>query len=148
MDPLNGSLVYSLVSGSILNTLIDKARQAVAPYQGSGSSPHPSFVFNLPNEVHAGSNLFAFQKHFDGAFQFDVLFDSASTKQKLTCACHFSSCLTNLFNLFQHPHWILVCLRWSKTTGNASTKSYHIQLTSRSKKKILYRNFPGQSHPT
>jgi mannosyl-oligosaccharide glucosidase len=77
-------VIYSLISGFILKALIDKARQIIAPYQNSGSSPHPSFVFQLPNDVHAGSNLFAFQKHFDGAFQFDVFFDSGSVKQKLT----------------------------------------------------------------
>ena len=45
--------------------------------------PDPAFIFQLPDEVYTGSNLFAVQKHFDGAFQFDVFFESG--KQKLSC---------------------------------------------------------------
>ena len=32
--------------------------------------PHPSFILQLPDDVYTGSNLYAFQKSFDGAFQF------------------------------------------------------------------------------
>lgn len=39
----------------------------------------------LPDDVYTNSNVFAFQKLFDGPFQFDVFFESASAKQKLSC---------------------------------------------------------------
>lgn len=47
--------------------------------------PDPSFILQLPDEVYTGSNLFAVQKIFDATFQFDVFFESGSSKQKLSC---------------------------------------------------------------
>ena len=44
--------------------------------------PDPAFIFQLPDEIYSGSNLYAVQKHFDGPFQFDVFFESG--KQKLS----------------------------------------------------------------
>lgn len=49
--------------------------------------PDPAFVLQLPDEVLTGSNLYAVQKMFDGPFSFDIFFESASAKQKLTCQC-------------------------------------------------------------
>ncbi|RDB24187.1 putative mannosyl-oligosaccharide glucosidase [Hypsizygus marmoreus] len=70
---------------SILKSLIDRAREVIAPYQDPATGPpDPSFVLQLPDEVYTGSNLFAVQKLFDGAFQFDVFFESGSSKQKLS----------------------------------------------------------------
>ncbi|GLB35277.1 putative glycosyl hydrolase family 63 N-terminal domain [Lyophyllum shimeji] len=69
----------------ILKALIDRAREAVAPYQDPATGPpDPSYVLQLPDEVYTGSNLFAVQKLFDGPFQFDVFFESGSSKQKLS----------------------------------------------------------------
>ncbi|KAK2460565.1 hypothetical protein APHAL10511_007035 [Amanita phalloides] len=68
----------------ILKPLIEHARELVAPYTDpSKGPPDPSYVLRLPNEVSVGSNLFAVQKTFDGHFQFDVYYESASNKQKL-----------------------------------------------------------------
>ncbi|KAF5386975.1 hypothetical protein D9615_001779 [Tricholomella constricta] len=73
------------VKDSIMKALIDRAREVVAPYQDPATGPpDPSYVLQLPNEVYTGSNLFAVQKLFDGAFQYDVFFESASSKQKLS----------------------------------------------------------------
>ena len=71
----------------ISKSLIERAQEIITPYQDStkGPPPHPSFVLQLPDEVYLGSNLFAFQKSFDGPFHFDIFFESASSKQKLSC---------------------------------------------------------------
>ncbi|KAF8226175.1 glycoside hydrolase family 63 protein [Tricholoma matsutake] len=69
----------------ILNALIDRARDIIVPYQDPAKDlPDPSFVLQLPDEVYTGSNLYAIQKSFDGRFQFDVYFESGSSKQKLS----------------------------------------------------------------
>lgn len=76
----------------ILNALIDRARDIIVPYQDPAKDlPDPSFVLQLPDEVYTGSNLYAIQKSFDGRFQFDVYFESGSSKQKLSCMSAFSS---------------------------------------------------------
>lgn len=47
--------------------------------------PHPSWILQLPDDIYTGSNLFAYQKSFDGPFQFDVFYESTSAKQELNC---------------------------------------------------------------
>jgi hypothetical protein len=70
----------------IIGSIISHAKEAIAPYQDpSVAPPDPSFVLQLPDEVLAGSTLQAVQKTFDGPFQFDVFYESASAKQKLSC---------------------------------------------------------------
>ncbi|KAF8162958.1 glycoside hydrolase family 63 protein [Crassisporium funariophilum] len=72
-------------SQQILKSILDRARLIIAPYQDpTVGAPDPSFILQLPDDVYTGSNLFGVQKTFDGPFQFDVLFDSESVKQKLT----------------------------------------------------------------
>lgn len=74
----------------IAKTILDRAREVIAPYTDPAvGAPDPSFVLSLPDDVYINSNLFAVQKFFDGPFQFDVFFDSASVKQKLTCQLNF-----------------------------------------------------------
>ncbi|PSR88880.1 hypothetical protein PHLCEN_2v5029 [Hermanssonia centrifuga] len=69
----------------ILQSIIQHAKEVIAPYQEHPSGPpDPSFVLQLPNEVFTGSTMYAVQKIFDGPFEFDVFFESASAKQKLT----------------------------------------------------------------
>ncbi|EKM55733.1 glycoside hydrolase family 63 protein [Phanerochaete carnosa HHB-10118-sp] len=71
----------------ILSSIVDHAKQAILPYQDSTTTPpDPSFVLQLPDEVFTGSSLYAVQKIFDGSFQFEVFFESASAKQKLSSA--------------------------------------------------------------
>ncbi len=86
---------------SILQTMIKRAQDAIAPYADPAVGlPDPSFILQLPDEVYSGSNLYAVQKTFTGPFQFDVFFDSASATQKLTCQfsllCNICEALTCL----------------------------------------------------
>jgi mannosyl-oligosaccharide glucosidase len=69
----------------ILKTILEHGRDVVTPYTNQQKGmPDPSYVLSLPNDVLYGSNVFGVQKHFDGPFQFDVIFDSASNTQKIT----------------------------------------------------------------
>ncbi|OSD02823.1 glycoside hydrolase family 63 protein [Trametes coccinea BRFM310] len=69
----------------IQNAIVKTAQEAIAPYKDAAKGyPDPAFIYQLPDEVYTGSNLYAVQKHYDGPFQFDVFFDSASAKQKLS----------------------------------------------------------------
>ncbi|KAI0637226.1 glycoside hydrolase [Trametes polyzona] len=71
----------------IQGAIVRSAQEAAAPYKDTGKGfPDPAFLLQLPDEVYTGSNLFAVQKHYDGPFQFDVFFDSASAKQKLSAS--------------------------------------------------------------
>jgi mannosyl-oligosaccharide glucosidase len=75
-----------------MKALTDRARDVITPYQDpSKGLPDPSFVLQLPDEVYTGSNLYAIQKSFDGGFQFDIFFESGSSKQKLSCMFAYSS---------------------------------------------------------
>ncbi|KAI0371740.1 glycoside hydrolase [Pilatotrama ljubarskyi] len=68
----------------IQGAIVRSAQEAIGPYKDASKGfPDPAFILQLPDEVYTGSNLFAVQKHFDGPFQFDVFFESASAKQKL-----------------------------------------------------------------
>lgn len=62
--------------------------------------PDPSFVLQLPDEIYTGSNLFAVQKSFEGEFQFDIFFESASAKQKLSGASLITPFETTLISAF------------------------------------------------
>ncbi|GJJ12478.1 hypothetical protein Clacol_006720 [Clathrus columnatus] len=68
----------------IISSLMTAAQNILKPYQQSEIPlPDPSFLFQLPNEVHSMSNLFAIQKTYDGKFQFDIFFESSSIHQNL-----------------------------------------------------------------
>lgn len=72
----------------LMQSIIKHAQDALSPYKDAGQGvPDASFTLQLPDEVYSGSNIYAVQKLFDGEFQFDVYFDSASTKQKLSGEC-------------------------------------------------------------
>ncbi|KAJ3808205.1 glycoside hydrolase [Lentinula lateritia] len=69
----------------ILQSLMKRAQEVIAPYRDPAAGiPDPSFVLQLPDEIYSGSNLYAVQKSFDGEFQFDVFYESASSKQTLS----------------------------------------------------------------
>lgn len=70
----------------IMPRIIEQAQETLGPYKADEGFPDPSFVVHLPNDVYSGSNLFAIQKIFNGKFQFDIFFESASAKQKLDCS--------------------------------------------------------------
>ncbi|KAG2020673.1 glucosidase I [Coprinopsis cinerea AmutBmut pab1-1] len=66
----------------IIAAMAEKFREVMPAYQPD--FPNPGYVLTLPNDVYTNSNFFAVQKTFDGPFQFDVLFESGSAKQKLS----------------------------------------------------------------
>ncbi|KAJ7172722.1 glycoside hydrolase [Mycena filopes] len=70
----------------LLQNIIKRAQEILTPYKDSPTPPDPSYVLQLPDDVYTGSNLYAVQKSFEGEFQFDVFFESASSKQKLSSA--------------------------------------------------------------
>jgi len=48
------------------------------PYKDGGALPDPAFVLTMGNVIAHDSNFYAVQKTFDGAFSFDVVYDSQS----------------------------------------------------------------------
>ncbi|KAJ7694121.1 glycoside hydrolase family 63 protein [Mycena rosella] len=69
----------------LLQNIIKRAQEILVAYKdATAGPPDPSFVLQLPDDIYTGSNLYAVQKTFDGEFQFDVFFESASSKQKLS----------------------------------------------------------------
>lgn len=76
----------------ILQNVVKHGNDIVEQYKNSPAGyPDPSFVLQLNDEVYSGSNLHAVQKIFDGPFQFDILFESASAKQPISCQFHFGA---------------------------------------------------------
>jgi mannosyl-oligosaccharide glucosidase len=70
---------------TILQNIITRASGILKEYQDPSSFvPDPAFVLQLSDETYSGSNMYAVQKSFDGAFQFDILYENADSKQKLT----------------------------------------------------------------
>ncbi|KAL0947197.1 hypothetical protein HGRIS_013317 [Hohenbuehelia grisea] len=69
----------------IMNNLIKRAQEIIEPYKNpTVGPPDPSYILQVSDEIYSNSNLYAFQKSFDGPFQFDVFYESASAKQKLS----------------------------------------------------------------
>jgi len=65
--------------------MMRNAQTALTPYKDpNGGIPDPSFVLLLPNEMALDSNLLGFQKSFEGSFQFDIIFESASADHGLS----------------------------------------------------------------
>jgi mannosyl-oligosaccharide glucosidase len=70
----------------IMKEISQNAGNALQGVKGS-NSPDPSFTLQLSDETLSGNNLLAFQKLFDGKFQFDVFYESRSAQKKLSCMC-------------------------------------------------------------
>jgi len=71
----------------IVKEIAENAGKAVQDGKGSNSHPDPSFTLKLSDETLSGNNLLAFQKFFDGKFQFDVFYESRSAQKKLSGMC-------------------------------------------------------------
>ncbi|KAI6102747.1 mannosyl oligosaccharide glucosidase-domain-containing protein [Pisolithus croceorrhizus] len=67
----------------IFQSMLGRASPLAEKYRQTEPAPDPSFILQLPDESVTGSNLYAVQKLFDGAFQFDVIFESGSATQTL-----------------------------------------------------------------
>ncbi|TFK26380.1 glucosidase I [Coprinopsis marcescibilis] len=66
----------------IIAAIAERFRAIANPY--AGNLPDAGYMLTLPNDVADNSNFHAVQKIFDGSFQFDVYFESASANRKLT----------------------------------------------------------------
>jgi mannosyl-oligosaccharide glucosidase len=71
----------------IMKEISENAGNALQDVKGSNSAPDPSFTLQLSDETLSGNNLLAFQKLFDGKFQFDVFYESRSAQKKLSGMC-------------------------------------------------------------
>lgn len=71
----------------IMKEIAENAAKAVQDDKGSNSHPDPSLTLKLSDETLSGNNLLAFQKFFDGKFQFDVFYESRSAQKKLSGMC-------------------------------------------------------------
>ncbi|QRW27438.1 glycoside hydrolase family 63 protein [Rhizoctonia solani] len=68
----------------LLKNIIDHATTIIKPFnEDKQNPPDPAFVLNLEDEVLSGSNLYAVQKTFNGAFSFDIYYQSGSSGTKL-----------------------------------------------------------------
>ncbi|KIM30861.1 glycoside hydrolase family 63 protein [Serendipita vermifera MAFF 305830] len=63
-----------------------RAQQIVMPYKEDPTLPDPAFVLTMGNVIARDSNFYAVQKTFDGAFSFDVIFDSDSAGTHINAA--------------------------------------------------------------
>ncbi|KAI0287922.1 glycoside hydrolase family 63 protein [Russula brevipes] len=84
---------YRVPSGSvwrakelIMQDLVQNAGKALEDFKDKNNLPDPSFTLQLSDETLSGSNLLAFQKFFDGKFQFDVFYESRSAQKNLNAA--------------------------------------------------------------
>lgn len=50
--------------------------QTMVEKYGRESVPDPAITFSLSNDVRYGANFYAFQKNFEGPFEFDIFFDA------------------------------------------------------------------------
>ncbi len=72
----------------ILREIAENAGNAVKNVKGSDLHPDPSYALQLSDETLSANNLLAFQKFFDGKFQFDIFYESRSAQTKLSSMCH------------------------------------------------------------
>ena len=70
----------------IMKEVAENAGKIMQDLKGS-DSPDPSFTLQLSDETLSANNLLAFQKFFDGKFQFDVFYESRSAQKKLSGKC-------------------------------------------------------------
>jgi hypothetical protein len=70
----------------ILQNMVARAQGLVQKY-GQEDLPDPALLFTLSNTYAEGSNFYAFQKTYEGAFSMDVFFDSQASPAaaKLDC---------------------------------------------------------------
>lgn len=117
------------------------ATDAIEPYKdGSRGFPDAAFLFQLPDEIYSGSNLYAVQKHYDGPFQFDVFFESA--KQELSCK--HMPIYTSAGNVFykpcvQLPSWTKASRHCLRPTTSALMRCF----LSRQAMNTLIRHLSG-----
>jgi len=69
----------------ILKNLVETGTPLVKPFQESSTPPpDPAFTLRLSDDVNSAANLYAVQKTFEGAFSFDVYYNSVSAATELS----------------------------------------------------------------
>ncbi|KAK4048339.1 Processing alpha glucosidase I [Microbotryomycetes sp. JL201] len=63
----------------------ENSHNVIKPY-GQANPPDPALLYQLPNEVRSGANLYGFQKTYEGTWSVDVYFDSVEADGKLDAA--------------------------------------------------------------
>ena len=89
--PLDRSIIASLQmpeealwqAKQLIFQLLKKEVDASIEKYGQENPPPPWAVFTIPNDIQQG-NLHVVQKVFDGSFQFDVIYSSASSDSQIT----------------------------------------------------------------
>ena len=71
----------------IIQELAQNVGKVVQGFKQTDLVPDPSFTLQLSDETLSGSNLLAFQKFFDGEFQFDIFYESRSAQKALSGIC-------------------------------------------------------------
>lgn len=127
----------------LTQAILKHAQVAVAPYSDPATGPpDPAFTLHLPDEVYTGSNLYAVQKFFDGEFQFDVFFESASGKHKLSCKCQ-CVCPAKFTHISrQLPYWTTEYQHSRKNSIGGSNNNY----PSLKAPLMRWPRFPARSH--
>jgi mannosyl-oligosaccharide glucosidase len=67
-----------------MKDIAENAGKAMQDIKGTNSYPDPSFTLQLSDETLSGNNVLAFQKFFDGKFQFDIFYESGSAQKNLS----------------------------------------------------------------
>lgn len=70
----------------IMEDVFARAGKILEPFksqENQGNVPSPAFSLQVSNVIQPESNLYAIQKTFNGPFQFDIFYESASANHKL-----------------------------------------------------------------
>jgi hypothetical protein len=68
----------------IIHDIAQNAQKASKDFKQANLYPDPSFTLQLSDETLSASNLLAFQKFFDGEFEFDIFYESRSAEKALS----------------------------------------------------------------
>lgn len=69
-----------------MNAIRINSHEIIKPF-GTESPPDPALLFQLPDEIRYGANLYGFQRTYEGTWSVDIYFDSASVTQKFSRKC-------------------------------------------------------------
>ncbi|KAM0791195.1 hypothetical protein ACM66B_005677 [Microbotryomycetes sp. NB124-2] len=59
----------------------EHSHDVIKPY-GQADPPDPALLYQLPNEVRSGANMYGFQKTYEGTWSVDIYFDSVEADAK------------------------------------------------------------------
>lgn len=74
-----------------MNAIQSNSHTVLKPY-GRENPPDPALLFQLPDEVRYGANLYGFQRTYQGTWSVDIFYDSASLPSKLDSECNRLPC--------------------------------------------------------